>query len=158
MSMTTTWRVIAQSKLYWGLLAIFAFGVLFSPSSSSGRNIFLSYGNLTDVLRQVSITGLVAVGMTNVILIAGIDLSVGSIMGLGSVFAGLLLTQSGWTTASVIGMPIVAVTAAGLVYVSLRFVLRGMRAPPAVTLWAPLTVGAAPRRRTEPLDCRSGRA
>ena len=47
---------------------------------------FLSAINLFNVMRQVSITGLLAVGMTFVILTAGIDLSVGSLLA----FAGLV--------------------------------------------------------------------
>src|SRR6185312_16418293 len=47
---------------------------------------FLSQINLFNVMRQVSITGLLAVGMTFVILTAGIDLSVGSLVA----FAGLV--------------------------------------------------------------------
>ena len=43
---------------------------------------FLSSINLFNVMRQVSITGLLALGMTFVILTAGIDLSVGSLVGL----------------------------------------------------------------------------
>ena len=73
-------RLLSQTKLYWGLALIFVIGVMSSPVSSKGTNIFLSYGNLLDVLRQVSITGLIATGMTAVILTAGIDLSVGSLM------------------------------------------------------------------------------
>jgi simple sugar transport system permease protein len=74
-------RLVSRTKLYWGLLLICLIGALTSPQTSAGHNIFLSYGNLTDVLRQVSITGLVATGMTMVILLGGIDLSVGSVMG-----------------------------------------------------------------------------
>ena len=47
---------------------------------------FLSEINLFNVMRQVSITGLLAVGMTFVILTAGIDLSIGSLLA----FAGLV--------------------------------------------------------------------
>ena len=43
---------------------------------------FLHPLNLFNILRQVSITGLIAIGMTFVILTAGIDLSVGSLMAL----------------------------------------------------------------------------
>jgi len=46
---------------------------------------FVSSVNLFNVMRQVSITGLLAIGMTFVILTAGIDLSVGSLLA----FAGL---------------------------------------------------------------------
>ncbi len=100
-------RLILNSKLYWGLGFLLIFGALSSPVTSKGVNIFLSLGNLTDVLRQVSVTGIVAVGMTLVILIAGIDLSVGSILALGTVICAMLLTQEGWTTASYIGVPAV---------------------------------------------------
>jgi len=47
---------------------------------------FVSSINLFNVMRQVSITGLLAIGMTFVILTAGIDLSVGSLLA----FAGLV--------------------------------------------------------------------
>jgi inositol transport system permease protein len=47
---------------------------------------FLSSINLFNVMRQISITGLLAIGMTFVILTAGIDLSVGSLLA----FAGLV--------------------------------------------------------------------
>ena len=43
---------------------------------------FLNPLNLLNMMRQVSITGLIAVGMTFVILTAGIDLSVGSLLAL----------------------------------------------------------------------------
>src|SRR5229473_1745494 len=94
------WRLLSRTKLYWGLIIIFAIGVGFSPVTARGTNIFLSYGNLTDVLRQVSITGLVATGMTLVILVGGIDLSVGSVMAFSTVVCGMLLTQPGWTAAA----------------------------------------------------------
>lgn len=56
---------------------------------------FLTVPNLLNVLRQVAIVGILAIGQTYVILTAGIDLSVGSILGLAVVlFAGLLETQS----------------------------------------------------------------
>ena len=47
---------------------------------------FLSSINLFNVMRQVSIVGLLAIGMTFVILTAGIDLSIGSLLA----FAGLV--------------------------------------------------------------------
>ncbi|MCL4147519.1 UNVERIFIED_CONTAM: hypothetical protein GTU68_032930 [Idotea baltica] len=43
--------------------------------------------------------------MTLVIFIAGIDLSVGSILALGTVICAMLLTQEGWTAASYFGVP-----------------------------------------------------
>ncbi len=51
---------------------------------------FLSSFNLLNVLRQVSIYGLLALGMTFVILTAGIDLSVGSVVALAGLVAAVV--------------------------------------------------------------------
>jgi inositol transport system permease protein len=51
---------------------------------------FLSSVNLFNVMRQISITGLVAIGMTFVILTAGIDLSVGSLLALAGLAAAIV--------------------------------------------------------------------
>jgi simple sugar transport system permease protein len=150
-------RLLGRTKLYWGLAAIFLAGVLFSPYTSKGTNIFLSYGNLADVLRQVSITGIVAVGMTLVILTAGIDLSVGSVLAFGSVLCAMLLTQPGWTPAAVMGVPGTATVIFVATFLLVRFVARGMARGPHIPIgrreverprpladrWLPATAGLA---------------
>jgi ribose/xylose/arabinose/galactoside ABC-type transport system permease subunit len=108
-------RFLLRTKLYWGLILLVAVGILTSPVNSRGVNIFLSPGNLSDVLRQVSNNGIVAVGMTLVILTAGIDLSVGSILALGSVLCAMLLTQPGWSSAALLAIPIASLVVFGLV-------------------------------------------
>ena len=140
-------RLLSRTKLYWGLAIICLIGALASPHTSSGRNIFLSYNNLTDVLRQVSITGLVATGMTIVILLGGIDLSVGSVMGCSTIICAMLLTRSGWTAASIMGVP-TATLAVGLGCAFLtRFVFNGLARGRDVE---------AGRRRAIVLDARRG--
>ena len=119
-------RIVSRTKLYWGLVLLFLIGLAFSPVTSSGKNIFLSYGNLTDVLRQVSITGLVATGMTTVILIAGIDLSVGSVMAFCTVVCAMLLTTEGWTPAAIMGVPGTALVAFIAGMALLRFLFKGL--------------------------------
>jgi erythritol transport system permease protein len=54
---------------------------------------FLTTNNLSILAKHVAITALLAVGMTFAVLTGGIDLSVGSIAGLGGMVAGYLLTQ-----------------------------------------------------------------
>jgi simple sugar transport system permease protein len=115
--------LLVKSKLYWGILAVFSAGVLLSPEAQDGTNIFLSAGNLTEVLRQVSIIGIVAVGMTLVILTAGIDLSVGSVMALGSTLCAMLLTQSGWHHGAAFGLPALMLVAAAIIYAGLGHML-----------------------------------
>ena len=115
-------RLLSRTKLYWGLIAIFLIGLLFSPVTSSGKNIFLSYGNLLDVLRQVSITGLIATGMTAVIITGGIDLSVGSLMAICSVVCAMLLTVPGDTPAVAMGLPMAGLVALLVGVAIVRFV------------------------------------
>jgi len=55
---------------------------------------FLNPFNLFNVLRQVSIAGLIAIGMTFVILTAGIDLSVGSLLAMAGM-AGAFVAKGG---------------------------------------------------------------
>ena len=54
---------------------------------------FLTTNNLINILRQAAINGIIAVGMTVVIMTRGIDLSVGSILALTSVITADLLQQ-----------------------------------------------------------------
>lgn len=120
--MSAAFGLISRTKLYWGLIAIFLLGVLSSPVSSKGHNIFLSYGNLLDVLRQVSITGLIATGMTAVIITGGIDLSVGSLMAICSVVTAMLLTVEGSTPAVMMGLPMAGLVALVIGFAVARFV------------------------------------
>jgi simple sugar transport system permease protein len=103
---STVGKFVLQTKLFWGLAALYAVGIFSSPVNRKGLNIFLEPGNQSDVLRQVSNNGIIAVGMTLVILTGGIDLSVGSMMALGSVVCAMLLTEQGWTNASALAIPI----------------------------------------------------
>lgn len=141
----TALRLLSRTKLYWGLVLIFLIGVASSPVSSKGSNIFLSYGNLLDVLRQVSITGLIATGMTAVILTAGIDLSVGSIMAVCSVVCAMLLTMPGWTPAAALGVPAFAAAALLVAAASARFLFRnlGRTAAPEARSYGETALGPA---------------
>lgn len=56
---------------------------------------FLTSGNIINIFRQASQIGICAIGMTMVILLGGIDLSVGSVQGLAGVAAVLVLNKSG---------------------------------------------------------------
>ena len=75
---------------------------------------FLQPGNLLNVARQVSIIGIVAVGMTFVILTGGIDLSVGAMLGLVAVVAAQQL-QNGMAVPLVVALALLLGTALGLI-------------------------------------------
>ncbi|GAA1951440.1 ABC transporter permease [Amycolatopsis minnesotensis] len=76
----------------FGLVVVFIAAIVFSPAKN-GELLFLDSSNLFNVVRATSETGILAVGMTLVILIGGIDLSVGSVLGLASVGAAVLLVN-----------------------------------------------------------------
>lgn len=56
--------------------------------------VFLTSTNLLNVLRQVSIYGIMATGMTFVIMLGGIDLSVGSILAVSGVISGSIIVAN----------------------------------------------------------------
>lgn len=86
-----TW-VVRYVPLFAALALLFVAGVLLNiPNDSDRGNVFLSIANQRNVLEQVSINGMLAVGMTLVILTAGIDLSVGSVLSLCTVVCAMLL-------------------------------------------------------------------
>jgi inositol transport system permease protein len=57
---------------------------------------FLTVINLTNIIRQMSVIGLIALGVTGVIVAGGIDLSSGSVVGLAAVVAASLAQTPGW--------------------------------------------------------------
>jgi ribose transport system permease protein len=77
-----------------GLAGILVLAIVFSPSAANGSRIFLQPGNLTDILRQISVIGIIALAMTFVILTGGIDLSVGSILALSTSVTAMMLGRS----------------------------------------------------------------
>jgi simple sugar transport system permease protein len=107
--LTAAGNFLLKTKLFWGLAVLYGAGIILSPINRKGANIFLEPGNQADVLRQVSNNGIIAVGMTLVILTGGIDLSVGSMMALGCMLCAMLLTLQGWTAASSASIPILAI-------------------------------------------------
>jgi ribose transport system permease protein len=102
---------------------------------------FLTVGNLTNVLRQNAFTAILAAGMSFVILSAGIDLSVGSVVGLAGVMcAEWMVRGSPLATAVAVGLSVgVAVGAIN------GLVITRLRVPPFIVTLAMMLVvrGAA---------------
>ncbi len=87
-------------------LLVLCVGLSFADSS------FFTARNLSNLARQVTIIGIIAVGMTMVILIAGIDLSVGSVAGLAAIVVTMLM-QYGFSTW--LAVPITLIVVGGVV-------------------------------------------
>ncbi|MDR1936468.1 MAG: ABC transporter permease [Candidatus Accumulibacter sp.] len=86
----TRHRVIDALADYGIVIAFFMLCALLSIVSEA----FLSWGNWVNILRQTSINGILAIGMTYVVLTKGIDLSVGSILAFSGLVTGSLVTGS----------------------------------------------------------------
>jgi ribose transport system permease protein len=97
---------------------------------------FLTANNIVNILRQSTINGIIAVGMTLVILTAGIDLSVGSILALSSVItANMLQTGLPVPVAILIGLGIGA--GCGLIN---GVIITWASVPPFVTTLGMMTI------------------
>ncbi|MGC9327118.1 MAG: ABC transporter permease, partial [Candidatus Hinthialibacter sp.] len=77
---------------YVGLILVFILACFFSPVRN-GWPVFLQIENILDIVRQASVRGILAVGMTFVIISGGIDLSVGSVLALATVISALSITE-----------------------------------------------------------------
>jgi ribose transport system permease protein len=73
---------------------VLAFIVLCVVGAVTAGDRFLDVDNMVTILRQASVVGVVSIGMTFVITGGGIDLSVGAILALSSVWATTLATQT----------------------------------------------------------------
>lgn len=93
---------------------------------------FLSLSNLTNVARQVSINGILAVGVTFVLLTAGVDLSLGSVVALSGVACASFAHPGEHTVILPIAIGLLTGAACGLTNGML--VTRGAVAPFIVTL------------------------
>ncbi|AGE18498.1 TPA: ABC transporter permease [Serratia marcescens] len=82
-------------------------------------NYFLSNENTLIVLRQVSINGILAIGMTFVIITAGVDLSVGSVLALSGIVAARFATNNSGLaigdTATAVMAPLIVALGIGIV-------------------------------------------
>jgi erythritol transport system permease protein len=70
-------------------IALFAIVIVFSLATDN----FLSTGNMLIMAKHVTVVAILSIGMTLVILTGGIDLSVGSIVGISGMAAGYLLLE-----------------------------------------------------------------
>jgi ribose/xylose/arabinose/galactoside ABC-type transport system permease subunit len=89
------------------------FAVVFVLFGLSSPRFFEPDSVLNNIIKQGSYVGIIAVGMTFVLLTAGIDLSVGSNMYLSSVAAGLLMRQFDLPVAVALAIALVVGTAFG---------------------------------------------
>jgi len=80
------------ARALFALILVFILGLLFNADGA-----FFKFGTHRDALRQTSVFGILACGMTLVIITGGIDLAVGSILALVAVSFSLMSIHWGWS-------------------------------------------------------------
>jgi ribose transport system permease protein len=115
------------------LLVLIALVVFFSVTTDA----FLKTENLLNVTRQVAMLGISAVGMTLVILTAGIDLSVGSVMSLVNVVCAILMVKAGMHPVAAV---LISLVLSGLVGLVNGLIITKIKIPPLITTLGMMTV------------------
>ncbi|HKE17295.1 MAG TPA: ABC transporter permease [Kofleriaceae bacterium] len=105
-------QVIASpvGRVLLALVLMLVIGVIFNADGA-----FLRWTTHRDMLRQVSVWGMLACGMTIVIVTGGIDLSVSSVLGAAAVAFSLLTIQEQWSPLVAIVLVIIGGAAVGAV-------------------------------------------
>ena len=116
---------------------------LLMPSSYTWPD-FLMPDNLVTIAQRIAILAILAIGMTMVILTAGIDLSVGSLIALSAVITGVLIRDvAGGKEADAIGMTLAAmggIAACGVAGFSTGFLVAAFRLPPFIVTLAMMLI------------------
>jgi ribose/xylose/arabinose/galactoside ABC-type transport system permease subunit len=79
--------LLAKAGILWAFLGLFIILSILSPA-------FITPNNLMNVVKQMSVNGIMGIAMTFVLILGGIDLSVGSLIALTSVCAAFFARQS----------------------------------------------------------------
>lgn len=119
-------------KKYVIVVVLIGMWVIMSIVSPS----FRTWNNATNIFRQVSIKGIIALGMTLVILLGCIDLTVGSLVAVSGVVAGSILTKD---PNAVIPAILAAVVVCALFDLLCGFFVAKLNVPPFVATLAGMT-------------------
>jgi fructose transport system permease protein len=117
-------------------IALLAACIFFATQSDR----FLSGGNLSLVLQQVAVVGVIAIGQTLVILTAGIDLSCGMVMALGGIVMTKFATELGVPPALAVLCGIAVTTLFGLVN---GLLVTRLKLPPFIVTLGTLNIAFA---------------
>ena len=129
-------RTLVQSDAIQRILAFGALIVLFVIFSLASPN-FLQFDNIIGILLATSVNGVLALGVTFVIITGGIDLSVGTVMTLCAVMTGVVITN--WHLPVIVGILGGFVTG-GLAGAVSGTVIARMRIPPFIATLGMLNI------------------
>ena len=132
-----------EEKKSWGdwatgvggpLIGLVLLCVIFSLTT----DVFLTWRNALNVIDQITVLGILAIGMTAVIIIGGIDLSVGSVLAFSMMMMGWLYQAVGVPLGLAIVVGLVAGTACGVVN---GLLITKAKLPPFIATLTMMSVG-----------------
>jgi len=118
------------------LLCVLATAVVFYAIQPGETNRFLTVDNLRAILTGIAPDGLIAIGMTFVIITGGFDLSVGSTLALGGYVASVVLVN-GYSTPAAVSTGILSGAMVGMVN---GFIITKIKVNPLVTTLGTMTI------------------
>jgi ribose transport system permease protein len=98
------------------LLGIFGLLVVVFVSTSLANPQFVSAYNLQNLIRWTALFGIISIGAAFVIITGGIDLSIGSVIGLVGSLMAWLLSQKGWSVGATLAIVMLMSLAIGLAH------------------------------------------
>lgn len=107
--------VVLRFQTVFSLVAVIVAGIVLCPPNRSGQSVFLTVSNFADIIRSISVYGILAVGMTFVIIAGGIDLSVGALLGFSGIVFATMMVSHGWGLLAAIAFTLFAGAVFGLV-------------------------------------------
>ena len=124
-------RLIQKASIFWALIGLIIIMTILSP-------VFLTPRNIANVIKQITLNGILAIGMTTVILTGGIDLSVGSVVALSSIVAAIFGKEGG-------GYPILVPIVLGILTGTAIGAINGfgvsyLRIPPFIVTLSTMTI------------------
>lgn len=123
-------NAIQQVLAFASLIVLFVFFSVASPN-------FFQFDNIIGILLSTSVIGILALGATFIIITSGIDLSVGTVMTLCSVMAGVFITN--------MGLPVIVGVIGGILTGAIAGLIAGlaiskMRIPPFIATLAMMMI------------------
>jgi ribose transport system permease protein len=98
------------------LLGIFGLLVVVFAATSLANPQFVSAYNLQNLIRWTALFGIISIGAAFVIITGGIDLSIGSVIGLVGSLMAWLMSQKGWSVGATLGVILLMSLAIGLAH------------------------------------------
>ena len=124
-------------KEYMRSYALFIIFIFMCIVLACVSETFFTINNITNVFRQISINGILALGMTFVIILGGIDISIGSVAAVAGVVSALVLEIDVSLTIPAV---LAGILAGGIMGMIIGFLVAKMRIAPFIASLAMMTI------------------